>query len=156
MEAPERSPDEFGALSLDASDWATEAAVSDLRPHRVVEGEAEWTHGYARDEHVARTVRVRKILLWGALAWLSFLITDISFNAMRGYDSGPMFMVVRVLATLPVLGFWWRLGRSPAIGPLPASRRSDSTRPSRSLISRRAWAATESSWVTTIRVCPRA
>lgn len=102
---------------LEPSDWATERADKDLRPHRVVEGEAEWTRGYARDEHVARTVRLRKILLWGALAWLSFLPTDVSFNAMRGQPFGGTFIVARLLATIPLLGLWWRLGRAPAYGP---------------------------------------
>ena len=90
----------------------------DLRPHRVVEGEAEWTRGYARDEHVARTVRLRKILLWGGFAWLTFLPTDLSFNAMRGEDYGATFVVARLLATLPLVLLWWRLGRAPAFGPM--------------------------------------
>jgi serine/threonine protein kinase len=98
-------------------DWATERAGMDLRPHRVVEGEAEWTRGYARDEHVARTVRLRKIMLWGALAWLSFLPTDVTFNAMRDEASGGTFVIARLLATIPLFSLWWRLGRAPAYGP---------------------------------------
>jgi serine/threonine protein kinase len=101
---------------LEPSDWATERAGNDLRPHRVVEGEAEWTRGYARDEHVARTVRLRKIMMWGALAWLSFLPTDVSFNAMRDEGFGATFVVARLLATLPLMVVWWRLGRTPALG----------------------------------------
>jgi serine/threonine-protein kinase len=99
------------------SDWATERAGIDLRPHRVVEGEAEWTRGYARDEHVARTVRLRKIMIWGAAAWLSFLPTDVSFNAMRGESFGETFVVARLLATVPLFVLWWWLGRGPAFGP---------------------------------------
>jgi serine/threonine protein kinase len=89
----------------------------DLRPHRVVEGEAEWTRGYARDEHVARTVRLRKIMIWGALAWLSFLYTDVSFNAMRDEPFGWTFVIARLLSTIPLMLIWWRLGRTPAFGP---------------------------------------
>jgi serine/threonine protein kinase len=102
---------------LEPSDWATERAGMDLRPHRVVEGEAEWTRGYARDEHVARTVRLRKLMLWGTIAWLSFLPTDLSFNAMRGEAFGGTFIIARLIATVPLLLLWWRLGRTPAYGP---------------------------------------
>jgi serine/threonine protein kinase len=102
---------------LEPSDWATERAGMDLRPHRVVEGEAEWTRGYARDEHVARTVRLRKIMLWGALAWLSFLPTDLTFNAMRGEAFGWTFVFARLLTTAPLMMLWWRLGRAPSYGP---------------------------------------
>jgi serine/threonine protein kinase len=103
---------------LEPGDWATERAGNDLRPHRVVEGEAEWTRGYERDEHVARTVRLRKILIWGGLAWLSFLPTDLSFNVMRGDEYGGTFVLARLLALVPLLLLWWRLGRTPAFGPI--------------------------------------
>lgn len=103
---------------LEPGDWATERAGNDLRPHRVVEGEAEWTRGYARDEHVARTVRLRKIVIWGGLAWLSFLPTDLTFNSMREEEYGVTFVLARLLATLPLAAVWWRLGRAPALGPL--------------------------------------
>lgn len=103
------------AADREPSDWATEDVGHDLRPHRVVEGEAEWTRGYERDEHLARTARVRKILIWGAIAWLSFLPTDLSFNHLRGEDSGLAFVLARLLATVPLLLYWWRLGRGAAV-----------------------------------------
>jgi serine/threonine protein kinase len=97
-------------------DWATESAGRELRPHRVVEGEARWTKGFERDEQVARVVRLRKMVLWGGVAWLAFLPTDLSFNALRQETYGPSFVLARLLALVPLALLWLRLSRSPTPG----------------------------------------
>jgi serine/threonine-protein kinase len=95
------------------TDWVDDGDSLELRPHRVVEGEARWTSGFEHDEHLARALRLRKILLWGGLAWLSFLPTDVTFNLMRDEPHGLTFVVARVLGALPILLLWLRLVRGP-------------------------------------------
>lgn len=101
----------------DAEDWAAESprgANEELRPHRVLEGDTRWTDSYERDELSARTARLRKNMVWGALAWLSFLPTDLLFNTLRGASYGPTFVVIRLCAALPLLMLWLRIARGPA------------------------------------------
>ncbi|WP_181197500.1 serine/threonine-protein kinase [Enhygromyxa salina] len=84
----------------------------------MVEAEARWAEGYERDEDVARSLRLRRIVLWGGLAWLSFLPIDISFNFMRGVNEGPAYVLARMLTVIPLVLVWIHLGR----GPTPSRR----------------------------------
>jgi eukaryotic-like serine/threonine-protein kinase len=82
----------------------------------VLEGDNRWADSYERDELSARAARLRKIMVWGALAWLSFLPTDLSFNALRDAEHGQAFVVIRLVATLPLIMLWLRIARSPQPG----------------------------------------
>jgi eukaryotic-like serine/threonine-protein kinase len=105
-----------------AVDWASTEHDGrpdrELRPHRVLEGAAEWSDGFERDERAARSHRLRLMLVWGGLAYLTFLPTDLMFNAMRGEPYGPVFMVARLIGLIPLVVLWFRLGR----GPTPSQR----------------------------------
>ncbi|PRQ05653.1 serine/threonine-protein kinase [Enhygromyxa salina] len=79
----------------------------------MLEGDVRWSDSHERDELSARAARLRKIMVWGALAWLSFLPTDLVFNTLRGAEYGLTFVGIRLIATLPLVMLWLRLGRSP-------------------------------------------
>ncbi|KIG11786.1 Serine/threonine protein kinase [Enhygromyxa salina] len=103
-----------GRTMLDSPDWAAgpEPVPNEaLAPHRVLEGDTRWSHSYERDELSARAARLRKVMVVGALAWLSFLPTDLVFNSLRGADHGLTFVVIRLIATLPLLMLWLHLAR---------------------------------------------
>jgi serine/threonine protein kinase len=100
-----------------ATDWAfgdSEAnADRELRPHRVLEANAEWKNGYERDENVARSLRTRSMLVWGGLAYLSFLITDVGVQAMRESGLATTFVIARLVGAIPLVLLWLRLRRGP-------------------------------------------
>ena len=93
-------------------DWVERSGDRQLRAHGVLEATVDWSSQFERDELAARAHRMRKIIAWGALAWLAFLATDVSFNVLRGDDHGLRFMVTRVLALVPLVVAWLHLGRS--------------------------------------------
>jgi len=99
------------------TDWAFDGHEGEpnreLRAHRVLEGGAEWSGGYERDENLARVHRLRAMLVWGGLAYLSFLPTDVYFNALRGTDYGPTFIIARLIGAVPLALLWLYLNRSP-------------------------------------------
>jgi serine/threonine protein kinase len=98
-------------------DWALGAHGTEgdreLRPHRVLEANADWSSGYERDENLARTVRTRSMLFWGGLAYLGFLTTDVWVNLMRESGYATTFVIARLLGAIPLLLLWLRLRRGP-------------------------------------------
>ena len=99
-------------------DWAHGHDDRELRPHRVLEGAVDGSGSFERAETDARAHRLRKMLLWGGLAYLSFLPTDLTFNWMRGEGHGLVFVGARLLGALPIAAMWLRLRR----GPVPRQR----------------------------------
>ncbi|MFO7567165.1 MAG: serine/threonine-protein kinase [Enhygromyxa sp.] len=101
--APEQR---VGAGDEPAIDWA---AGRELRAHRILEAVTEWRGGYERDELLERSRRTRTMLLWGGLAFLSFLITDVLLLRESGLAS--TVVMVRLLGAAPLLLMWLYLGR---------------------------------------------
>jgi serine/threonine-protein kinase len=105
--------------SISDDDWASEpehAANEELCAQRVLEGDARWIDSYERDELTARAARLRRITVWGGVAWLSLLPTDLTFNFLRGDSHGPAFVIIRLVATLPLIMLWLGLARTPRPG----------------------------------------
>jgi eukaryotic-like serine/threonine-protein kinase len=98
-----------------ATDWAVgdrEAEVDrELRPFRVLEAVTEWRRDYERDENLARGRRMRAVMLWGGLAFLTFLITDVALMSASGL--ALTFVTARLLGAAPLLLMWLYLRREP-------------------------------------------